>query len=452
MSIRTDLFETAPIPKAVLKFSLPMVLGMLVTVIYVVIDTFFVAQTGDPNQVAAITICMPIFMLCMALGNLFGVGGASYISRLLGEKEYEKAKHTSAFAFYASAALGLVATIALLTLMETMLPMIGATERTETFSRQYLQWIAVGAPFIILSYAMGQLARAVGAAKEAMIGMVAGTALNIVLDPIMILILDMGVVGAAIATVIANLASVVYFIALIIVKDYGLSIHPRDFTFDRTIVRSTLAIGIPSTLAELLMSVSQVVFNFFGARHGEAFLAAFGIANVVIMLPGMIVMGFSRGVQPLIGYTYAAKLNTRLRAALKFTLCVGTIVAILLTVVVYLFGEFLVLTFMEDSSVVEQGWYIIKRIAWSMPIFGLLFVPTMVFQALGKAKQAMILSIARQGIVYLPILLAFNYAFGRDGLIFAFPTADTLSTMLGILLFLPILKEIRTLGDSSPTG
>ena len=444
MNIKTDLFETVPIPKAVMRFSLPMVLGMLVTVVYIVVDTFFVAQTGDPNQVAAVTICMPVFMLCMALGNLFGVGGASYISRLLGEKEYAKAKRTSAFAFYASAALGLLAAIALFASMNTILPMIGTTPLTETFSRQYLQWIAAGAPFIVLSFAMGQLVRSVGAAKEAMIGMVAGTLLNIVLDPIMILVLDMGVVGAAVATVIANVVSVIYFIAVIAVKGYGLSIHPRDFALNGTIVRSVLAIGIPSTLAELLMSAAGVVFNFFGARHGEAFLAAFGIANVVIMMPVMIVMGLSRGIQPLIGYTYTAGLHKRLRAALKFTFFVGTAVALLLTTAVYLFGKEVVSVFMDEPSVATQGWYIIRRIAWSMPIFGALFVPTMVFQALGKARQAMILSIARQGIVYLPILLTFNYAFGRDGLIFAFPAADTLSALLGIILFLPVLKELKS--------
>ena len=442
MNKKTELFETTPIPKAALTFAMPMVLGMLVTVVYILVDMFFVAQTGDPNQVAALTISTPVFMLCMAAGNIFGIGGASYISRLMGLKDYDRAKGTAAFAFYMSIALGIVVSILLFLLMDDILPMIGATAQTEAFARGYLTWIAVGASTIVLRFAMGEIVRSVGAAKEAMIGMMLGTVLNIILDPIMIFTLNMGIVGAALATVISNTVSVAYFIWLIVAKDYPLSISPKHFRPDKTLVISVIAIGFPVALRELLFSVSQMVFNFFGAQHGEAFLAAIGIANVIVLLPIMAVLGLSQGVQPLLGYTYTAGLHKRLRGVLKFTLIVAVASATVLTAIVYLFGGGMVTTFIDNADVVAQGQYIIYRFTWSIPILGVLFVLSTVFQAFGKAKQALILSIARQGFVLIPLLFILNYAFGRDGLIFSLPIADTASMLICVILFLPVLREI----------
>ena len=443
MNKKTELFESVPIPRAVLTFAIPMMLGMLVTVVYYLVDTFFVAQTGDPNQVAAITICMPAFMLCMALGNLFGVGGASYISRLLGEKDYGNAARTSSIAFYMSIALGLVCSIILLSLMGTALPLMGATEHTIVFARRYLTWIAGGAVTIVMSFGLGQIVRSVGAAKEAMIGMIIGTGLNIVLDPIMILGLGMGVVGAAVATVISNLTSVVFFIILIIRKDYPLSINPKNFKPSKKILTSVLAIGIPSTLTELLFSGVNTIFNNFGSKYGEEFLAAFGIANVIVMFPCMIVMGLSQGIQPLLGYAYTANLHKRLEGVLKFALSAATGSACVLTVLVYIIGKAAVGAFIDDGAVVALGWYIIQRVSWSIPVLAAYFVLSTVFQALGKAKQALILSLARQGIVFVPLLLILNYTLKMDGLILAYPFSDIGSTILCVLLFLPVLKELK---------
>jgi Na+-driven multidrug efflux pump len=273
--------------------------------------------------------------------------------------------------------------------------------------------------------------------------MIGGTVLNIILDPIMILGMHMGVAGAAVATVISNAASVAYFIWLIAVKDFPLSFSPKYFKPSKRIVTSVLAIGIPSTLTELLMSASQMVFNHFGAQYGENFLAAFGIANTIVMLPCMAVMGLSQGIQPLVGYTYTAGLFKRLRAVLKFTITAAVISAAALTAIIYLVGGGVVKAFLNDPEIIAQGQYIINRLAWSIPILGILFVLSTVFQSLGKAKQALVLSIARQGIVFLPILLIFNFAFGKDGLIYAVPVADTVSTLLCVALFIPVARELR---------
>ncbi|MDR3170727.1 MAG: MATE family efflux transporter, partial [Treponema sp.] len=278
---KTALFETAPIPRAVLSFGLPMMLGMLVTMVYIIVDTFFVARTGDPNQVAAVTVCMPMFMLCMGMGNIFGVGGASYMSRLLGEKDFGRIKKTSSFVFYSSLTFALVGMTVIFLFMPRILRLIGTSPFTEGFSRRYLSWIAAGAPAIVLSFALGQIVRSTGAAREAMTGMIIGTALNIILDPVMILGMNMGVVGAAVATVISNVVSTGYYIILIFRKDSVLSINPKDYSLEGKIVRSVLAIGIPTTLSELLMSASQMLLNNFASAHGDGFLAAIGIAWTV---------------------------------------------------------------------------------------------------------------------------------------------------------------------------
>jgi putative MATE family efflux protein len=425
-----------------MSFGLPMMFGMLVTIVYFIVDTFFVARTGDPNQLAAVTVCMPVFMLCMGLGNIFGVGGASYISRLLGEKDHERVKKTSAFVFYASLSFALVGTGIVFLFMPRILRLIGTSPFTEGFARSYLSWIAAGAPAIVLSFGMGQILRSTGAAKEAMIGMVIGTGLNIILDPVMILWLNMGVAGAAAATVISNVLPVLYYLKLIVSRDSLLSIKLKDFSLEARIVRSVLAIGVPTTLSELLMSAANMLLNRFASAHGDNFLAAMGIAYTVVMIPSMLIMGLSQGIQPLIGYTYTARLHRRLKGVLKFTLLATTIFGAALAVLIWLFGGNAISLFMDNESVVGHGRRIVRFLAWSMPFLGAQFILSTVFQSLGKAKQTLALSVARQGLILIPLLILFNALIGRDGIILAQPVSDVASLLISVALFLPIRREL----------
>jgi putative MATE family efflux protein len=447
VKIKTALFETAPVPKAVMSFGIPMMFGMLVTIVYLVVDTFFLARTGDPNQVAAVTVCMPVFMLCMGLGNIFGVGGASSISRLLGEKDYERVKKTSAFVFYASLIFAVIGTGIVFLLMPRILRLIGTSPFTEGFSRRYLSWIAAGSPAIVLSFGLGQILRATGAAKEAMTGMIIGTVLNIILDPIMILWLEMGVSGAAAATVISNLVSVLYYLKLIASRDSLLSIRPRHFSLEGRIVRSVLAIGLPTTLSELLMSAANLLLNKFASAHGDTFLAAMGIAYTVVMVPSMLVMGLCQGIQPLIGYTYTAKLHRRLKEVLLFTLLCATVFGALLAALIWLFGGHTISLFMDNETVVAYGRRIVRLLTWSMPFLGAQFVLSTVFQSLGKAKQTLALSVARQGIVLMPLLVLFNEILGMDGIILAQPVSDIASLVISVALFVPIRRELSLSGE-----
>ena len=207
MNKNQELFEKAPVSKAVAVMAIPTMISMLVVVIYNMADTFFIGQTNDPMKVAAVSLATPIFMVFMALGNLFGIGGSSAISRALGEHKPEKAKHISAFCCYGSLGVGIFMAVVSILGMELILKLIGASENTIDYARDYLFFIALGAPFIMFGTAFGNILRGEGAARESMIGNLIGTIVNIVLDPIMILVLGWGVTGAALATIIGNIAA-----------------------------------------------------------------------------------------------------------------------------------------------------------------------------------------------------------------------------------------------------
>ena len=212
MNSNKQLFEEAPVSKAVAVMAIPTMISMLVVVIYNMADTFFIGQTGDPMQVAAVSLATPVFMVFMALGNLFGIGGSSAISRALGEKKIERARQISSFCCYGSLGLGIIMSLGFLVGMNGILKLIGASENTIGFARDYLTYIAFGGPFIMFGTAFGNILRGEGAAKESMIGNMIGTVTNIVLDPIMILMLGWGVVGAAVATVIGNIAASAFYL------------------------------------------------------------------------------------------------------------------------------------------------------------------------------------------------------------------------------------------------
>ena len=219
MNKNIEIFENYSVPKAVFTMAIPTITSMIVSVFYNMVDTFFVGQTGDPNQVAAVSVATPVFLFLMAAGNIFGVGGASFVSRALGEKNYDKVKNISSFCFYTGILVGLLGTFLLLTFMTPILKAVGTSENTFTFAKDYLFWTALGGPFIVLQCAFSNLVRSEGASQKAMTGMMIGTITNIVLDPIFILdsflgipCLNLGVSGAAIATVIGNIVSVVIFL------------------------------------------------------------------------------------------------------------------------------------------------------------------------------------------------------------------------------------------------
>jgi len=407
-------------------------------------DIFFVGQTGDPNQVAAISLTTPIFMLFIAVGNIFGIGGSSLISRLLGRGEQEKAGQVSSFCFYSALVTGLAMIVLYLLFMDGILSIIGVNEKTVDFARTYLTYIAFGAPFIIIPPAFGHIVRAEGAPREAMIGMMTGTIINIILDPIMILTLDMGVAGAAWATVIGNTIGSLYYIRFLTGKKTMLSIKFASSGLGRPTIIELFGIGIPASLNNLLMSTSHILLNNVLNSYvgGEIYIAAMGVAMRGAILLILIQLGFAMGVQPLIGYNYGARNIERLKGIIRFSFICTVAIGTVLTTAYVLADQAIVRAFIDDQAVIENGIRMLRALILPGPVVGILFVVIHSLQAMGKIAGAFFLNVSRQGFIFIPLLFIFNATIGFDGVIYCQAIADYTAIIMSIIIFTFVMKNM----------
>jgi len=442
MNSNKQLFEEAPVSKAVAVMAIPTMISMLVVVIYNMADTFFIGQTGDPMQVAAVSLATPVFMVFMALGNLFGIGGSSAISRALGEKKIERARQISSFCCYGSLGLGIIMSLGFLVGMNGILKLIGASENTIGFARDYLTYIAFGGPFIMFGTAFGNILRGEGAAKESMIGNMIGTVTNIVLDPIMILMLGWGVVGAAVATVIGNIAASAFYLLYFLRKKSSLSIRLKDFHMGDRIAAGVMSIGIPASLNNILMSCANIVLNQVLISYGDTPVAAMGVASKANMLVVLLQIGLCAGIQPLIGYNYGARNKKRLLEVFKFTGLCAVIIGTLLTAVMVVARQTVIRAFIDDAEVIAYGIQMVIALQLSGPVLGILFLCINTIQGMGKAIPSLVLTICRQGLVFIPLVYILNGMFGLDGVVYAQAVADFISIVLSLVICLGIFRKM----------
>ncbi|WP_304332328.1 MATE family efflux transporter [Brachyspira innocens] len=440
---KIELFENYPVHKALMTLALPTILGMLVNVFYNMVDTFFVGKTGDPNQVAAVSLCMPIYLLLMAFGNIFGIGGGSYISRKLGAKDYESVKKISSFAFYASIIVGFISMAVYLIFMRDILKISGASPNTYQFSKDYLVIVAFGAPFVVNQMAMGQIIRSEGSSKEAVIGMMIGTVVNIVLDPIMILYMNMGVAGAALATIIGNACSTAYYIYHILRKKSFLSIHFKDFSMPKDILINVFSIGIPVSINNILMSASNILINNLAAGYSDNVVAGLGVAQRIFTLVILVLIGLSQGLQPFVGYNFAAKNYKRMSDSIKMSCVVSVVIGSILLGLSLIFGRWSVGVFINNEEVIDYGVKFLVASYTVAPIIGFQFVFMSTFQALGKSIPSLILSLSRQGIAFVPAILIGTKLFGINGIIWSQPIADIVSVALATVMYIYIYRKMK---------
>lgn len=445
-----DVFEKDSVPKAVFKLALPTVLSMIVSVFYNMVDTFFVGQTGNPNQVAAVSVATPVFLFFMAAGNIFGVGGSSFISRAMGEKKYDKVKHISSFCLYAGIFTGILGGILMFTFMQQILLAVGTSENTFDFAKSYLSWIALGGPAIVVSTAFTNLIRGEGAAQSSMKGMMAGTVANIILDPIFILdrfmgipCLGLGVAGAAIATVLGNIVSIIVFFVHTASKNSVLTISPKYFAIRNGILKGVLLIGLPASLTNILMSLSNILTNKFLVTYGDVNVAGMGIAMKANMLVIFIQLGIGMGIQPLVGYSFGAKNFNRLKKTIKFAITCNITAGFILTGLYFIFTRQIISVFISDESVILSGIQMLRALMFSSPIIGILFVFNFSFQAMGKALPSLMLAVSRQGFIFLPSIIILNAFFGLKGVVLAQPLADYVSIVMALIMFLCITRNFK---------
>ena len=443
---RERIFSSYPIPKAVAALSVPSVLSSIVNVIYNMADTYFVSLMKNTNATAAVSLTMPVFLFFVAFGNIFGVGGSAYISRSMGEGKRDKVKKISSFAVFSSIISGCIVLTMILIFIKPLINLLGSTsDEVYEFAYGYLKYIAIGGPVIVTSITAGNLVRGEGAAKESMTGMMIGTITNIILDPIMILSMDMGVAGAAIATVIGNFASVVYYAVYLMRGNSILSCNPRRFSVRDGIARNVIPIGIPAAINNLLMSCSNIILNNFIKDYGEAAVAALGIAMKVNMLIAFVQMGIGVGIQPLIGYSYGAKNMRRLKKAMRFTMICTAVIGTVLSALYIIFAPQIINIFNgeHNAEVTDYGVKILRALMISGPFLGIMFTFNFAFQGMGRSLPSLVISLGRQGLVFLPLLVIMSKYIGFDGIVFAQPVADLACVVLAAVMFAAVNAKLK---------
>lgn len=440
-TMENELFEKTPVPKAYFTFALPVVFSMVVSLVYNMVDTYFIAQTGNTNLVAGVSLSAPVFTLMIALGDIFGLGGSSVISRLFGEKKDEDGKRLSVFCFYAAILCGIVVTIVMMLLREPILYLLGADQDTISYASGYFTYIVLGAPFIILSFTPSNLLRTEGFATATMTGNILGAVVNMILDPVFISILGLGAAGAAIATVIGNIFADLFYVWFLLKKSRRLSINPSGFHIHFVEVGQILAIGIPASITNLMQSIGIALTNRSLLPYGNDRVAAMGIVMKVNLIAVLILVGFAFGAQPLVGYNYGAKNYARLKEILRFCYEFECGAAAVLAGVLSLAAPAMIRLFMQDASIIEIGVPMLRMQQMGMVFTAVVLVTTCTFQSAGKAVGAFLLSVSRQGVVFAAVLFIASKAFAYQGVLMAQAVSDLLTAVMAVILLHILIRK-----------
>ena len=432
--MENELFVSMPVKKTYFKLALPVVLGMAVSLVYNLVDTWFIAGTQNTALVAGVSLCAPVFTLMVAFGDIFGLGGSTAISRLLGQKRNQDAAGVSVFCIYAAILLGIAVAVLMLIFRLPILHLLGARSDTINYASSYYVWLALGAPAIILNIVPGNLLRTEGLAKEAMLCTIIGALINVILDPIFIFTLGFGAGGAAAATVLSNVISDILLFVTLHQKAKFLSISLHDFAVSAPVLRDILFIGIPASITNLMQSLAILLTNRFLLPYGTGQVAAYGIAMKVNMVCILILVGFAFGAQPLLGYNYGAGNRDRLKEIIRFDIQIQVITASVFALISFVSAPALIRLFMQDSAVVSAGALILRCVMLSAPAIGIILVCTTLFQAEGKSLPALILAISRQGIVLVLCLVGMSHFFGYIGVLLSQTASDVITLGIALLL------------------
>lgn len=436
------LFEKAPVAKAYTKLALPVVLSMMVSLIYNMVDTYFIALTGVQELVAGVSLVVPIFTMMIAFGDIFGLGGSSVISRLFGEKRENDAKKASAFCVWGAAGFGICVTIILLLFQNQVLGVLGADASTWEYAKDYYTWIVLGAVFIIFGLVPSNILRTEGLAAQAMTGSIIGSVVNIILDPVFIFGLKQGAAGAAIATVLGNMVADVYYLYVLAKKTNRLSVSFADAKIPGEMIRNILIIGIPSSITNLMQSFMVMMTNHFLLPYGTDKIAAMGIALKANMITAMILVGFAFGGQPLIGYNYGAKNQKRLKEILKFAYTLEVGLGLVFTILISILSPVVIKIFMNDPDIITAGASMLRCQQLGMAFMAITLVSICVCQSVGNAIGAFVLSLSRQGVLYVVALMILSKVFGYTGVLVSQACADVVTAGIAVCIIWKIMKTM----------
>ena len=452
-----DLFENKGVLSAIMTIALPSILGQLILVIYNMADTFFVGLTGKDEMITAVTVCMPAFMFISAISNLFGIGGASVISRALGKNNIERAKHASSFAVWGCISVTIIYSLLAFIFRNTFVDLLGGKDTiVHSNSLDYLivAIVICGLP-TALNTLFSHLLRSQGMSVHASIGIGLGGILNVLLDPLfMFVILDptRAALGAAIATGISNIVALVYYILLFVILKGKLivSIRPSKDIFGEAIPKNVIKIGIPACLMTLCENISYAILDnlMYGVGEaieiglGKATQAGVGVAKKINMLAHSIVRGMTQGVLPLIGYNKSSGNRKRMRAVVLTSGAISLIIATICMVVSLVFSRELVSLFIQNETTgsLEYGAKFLKILCLGAPFSAIAYTVISFFQAVGKAWRSLILALLRKGILDIPLMFILKGTIPTYGIVWATPIADIICSIVALALFSYYIK------------
>ena len=446
---KTALFATMPVGKALLTMAIPTIVSQLITMIYNLADTFFIGMTNDPYKVAAASVVSILFFILTSLSNLFGVGGGSLMSRLMGEKRNDDAKRVGVFSIYGSLVIAVIYSLICLIFTEPLARLLGASNNTIDYASNYLFWVVVigGVPATI-GMTMSFLIRSAGYSKESGIGLAVGGIANIILDPLfMFVILPEGneVTGAAIATMLSNIITLIYFI-FVYIRLRGksiLSFSPKYVRIEKKLIGSILAIGLPSALTAMLANISHIIKNNLTSGYGDIELAAYGIVQKADMLPLNIGMGLCQGMMPLVAYNYAAKNYPRMKSFTKAAQIAGIFVAGICILLFELFAPQVIWLFIKDQATIEYGTDFLRIACLATPFMISNFQKIYCLQAMGKGKESLILGLFRQGVFAIPIIFIMNHFLQLYGIVSAQLISDGITFIFSTLIYRHVYNKLK---------
>lgn len=460
MDSKRELFERTPVPKALATLAIPTIISQLISMIYNLADTFYIGLANDPSQTAASSVAFTLMFMLNCIPNLFGVGAGSLISRLLGEKKDKDAGGVASFAFYCTLITTAIYSAAVLVFMNQMLSFLGATSSSLPYAQQYALWVVVvgGIP-AALSMTMSHLLRSEGYASKASFGLGLGGVMNIILDPVfMFLVFEPGneVKGAAIATMLSNMITLVYYIVIYlkIRKKTVLSLDPKKALLERHFVFSVLAVGIPSALGSFLACVSNIVINnlasSYSALYGDVPVAAIGIAKKIDMLPMNVGFGLCQGMMPLVAYNFASGDHKRMRAFSRVTRTAAMIFAAVCILLFQLLATQICAIFNGHEETVAMSTDFLRILCLSVPFMLFNLQISFSFQAMGMGKQSLILSSLRQGVVNIPLLFVMNHFFGLYGIVWTQLISDIITGIISYAVYRHSLGKLMSKSKNKP--
>ena len=427
--------------RAVIKMGVPLIAGMFIMVLYNLVDTFFIGLLHDDYQLAAVNLAYPVMMVTIAVSNMIGTGSSSLIARSLGAKDKEKAEHTLTVGFMLTVVNSIIVAAVGLIFLGSIVQGLGAKDNTEAFTGQYVRIILIGSIFTMGNYTLGQLLRSEGSVKYSIVGMIVGTIVNIALDPVFIFLFGLEIRGAAIATVIGNacgtaVSLVFYLRGKTLLKPALKYIRPT-----KEIIGEIFWVGVPASLETLLTSAAYVVNNNLAVGYGELTVAATGIAQKLLSLGSYVYQGFAAGTQPIMGYSYGARNYARMMKVLRSGVIVVSSVESALMLLYGIFAPLLIGIFTDSAEVISIGTTVLRTLMFILPFVGATSMCRMSFQAMVKPQYAFGITLVRQLVLYVPLLLLFNSVFGFGGMLWAQPVTEIIMMISSVMLLYGVIRR-----------